>query len=384
MIIRRIGILVFVPALFVFAGGGCGKSVEQLVGENSSDESLIGGIQAVELITDSTATGDAISNIDSVPVFEGQVSQAEKTAEATPKPPVTITVSAVGDCTLGTDDRFDYDDSFTATFYEVEDPGWFFANVREYFAADDLTIVNFEGTLSERGEREDKTYAFRGDPDFVRVLTEGSVEAANLANNHSFDYGWDAYEDTKEILGNAGIANFGYDRSAVIEINGIKVGLTGTLALYDEEDARDGMVEQIEWVKSQGAQLVISSLHWGDEGEYYQADWQEYLGHEAVDAGADLVIGHHPHRLQPMEIYKGKHILYSLGNFCFGGNRYPSDMDSAIYQQTFTFEDGILQDDDDFRVIPCRISSSSEYNNYQPTPLEGEAAERALAKVYVQ
>ena len=384
MIIRRIGILVFVPALFVFAGGGCGKSVEQLVGENSSDESLIGGIQAVELITDSTATGDAISNIDSVPVFEGQVSQAEKTAEATPKPPVTITVSAVGDCTLGTDDRFDYDDSFTATFYEVEDPGWFFANVREYFAADDLTIVNFEGTLSERGEREDKTYAFRGDPDFVRVLTEGSVEAANLANNHSFDYGWDAYEDTKEILGNAGIANFGYDRSAVIEINGIKVGLTGTLAVYDEEDTRDGMVEQIEWVKSQGAQLVISSLHWGDEGEYYQADWQEYLGHEAVDAGADLVIGHHPHRLQPMEIYKGKHILYSLGNFCFGGNRYPSDMDSAIYQQTFTFEDGILQDDDDFRVIPCRISSSSEYNNYQPTPLEGEAAERALAKVYVQ
>ena len=380
MIIKRIGILVFVPVLFVLAGSGCGKSLEQVVGENSSDGSLTGGIQEVESITDSAANRDAISNIDSEPVFASQASQTEET----PKAPVTITVSAVGDCTLGTDDRFDYDDSFTAAFYEVEDPGWFLANVREYFAADDLTIVNFEGTLSERGEREDKTYAFRGDPNFVKVLTEGSVEAANLANNHSFDYGWDAYEDTKEILGSAGITNFGYDRSAVIEINGIKIGLTGTLAVYDEEDARDGMVEQIEWVKSQGAQLVISSLHWGDEGEYYQADWQEYLGHEAIDAGADLVIGHHPHRLQPMEVYKGKHILYSLGNFCFGGNRYPSDMDSAIYQQTFTFEDGILQDDDDFRVIPCRISSSSEYNNYQPTPLEGEAAERALAKVSVQ
>ena len=375
MIIKRIGILVFVPVLFVLAGSGCGKSLEQVVGENSSDGSLTGGIQEVESITDSAANRDAISNIDSEPVFASRT-------EETRKPPVTITVSAVGDCTLGMDDGFDYDDSFTAAFYEVDDPGWFLANVREYFAADDLTIVNFEGTLSERGEREEKTYAFRGDPDFVKVLTDGSVEAANLANNHSFDYGWDAYEDTKEILGNAGIANFGYDRSAVIEVNGIKVGLTGTLAVYDEEDARDGMVEQIEWVKSQGAQLVISSLHWGDEGEYYQADWQEYLGHEAVDAGADLVIGHHPHRLQPMEVYKGKHILYSLGNFCFGGNRYPSDMDSVIYQQTFIFEGGILQDDDDFRVIPCRISSSSEYNNYQPTPLEGKAAERALAKVY--
>ena len=379
MKIRRSGILAFALALFVFAGSGCGKSAERLAGE-----SLTGGSPEVDSMADSTAAGDTISNTDGEPA---PASQAEVTAEATPEvtsiPPVTITVSAVGDCTLGTDDSFDYDDSFTATYYEVEDPGWFFANVREFFAADDLTIVNFEGTLSERGERDEKQYAFRGDPEFVKVLTEGSVEAANLANNHAFDYGWDAYEDTKEILGNAGIANFGYDRSAVIEINGIKVGLTGTLALYDEEDSRDGMVEQIEWVKSQGAQLVIASIHWGDEGEYYQADWQEYLGHEAVDAGADLVIGHHPHRLQPMEIYKGKHILYSLGNFCFGGNRYPSDMDSAIYQQTFTFEDGILQDDDDYRVIPCRISSSAEYNNYQPTPLEGEAAERALAKVAV-
>ena len=357
-----------------------GESAEQQAVENLSGGSLADGITE----TDSTSTEVTVSKTDHESVLAGQVSQAEEMTEATSKQPVTITVSAVGDCTLGTDDSFDYDDSFTNAFYEKDDPGWFLANVQEFFAADDLTIVNFEGTLSERGEREEKTYAFRGNPSFVKVLTEGSVEAANLANNHSFDYGWDSYEDTKETLGNAGITNFGYDRSAVIEINGIKVGLTGTLALYDEEEARDGMVEQIEWVKSQGAQLVISSIHWGDEGEYYQTDFQEYLGHEAIDAGADLVIGHHPHRLQPMEVYKGKHILYSLGNFCFGGNRYPSDMDSAIYQQTFTFEDGILLGDDDFRVIPCSISSSAEYNNYQPTPVEGEDAERVLAKMSVQ
>ena len=388
MTFKQIGILSLVSVLFGFTGSGCGRNSEQMVGESAEQqavENLSGGSLADGITeTDSTSTEVTVSKTDHESVLAGQVSQAEEMTEATSKQPVTITVSAVGDCTLGMDDSFDYDDSFTNAFYEVEDPGWFFENVREYFAADDLTIVNFEGTLSERGEREEKTYAFRGNPSFVQVLTDGRVEAANLANNHSFDYGWDAYEDTKETLGNAGIANFGYDRSAVIEINGIKVGLTGTLALYDEEEARDGMVEQIEWVKSQGAQLVISSIHWGDGGEYYQTEFQEYLGHEAIDAGADLVIGHHPHRLQPMEVYKGKHILYSLGNFCFGGNRYPSDMDSAIYQQTFTFEDGILLGGDDFRVIPCSISSSAEYNNYQPTPVEGEEAARVLAKMSVQ
>lgn len=295
-----------------------------------------------------------------------------------PAGPVKLTVTATGDVTIGIDDSFDYDTSFNGTYYDVEDPEWFFENLAEIFEADDLTIINFEGVLSEQGEREDKQYAFRGDPVFAKVLT--GVDAANLANNHSFDYGRDAYEDTKQILADAGITTFGYDRSMVIDVNGIKVGLTGTLALYDEWDAKDGMVEQIEWVKQQGAQLVISSVHWGDEGEYHQADWQEYLGHAAVDAGADLVIGHHPHRLQPYETYKGKHILYSLGNFCFGGHRSPSDMDCAVWQETFTFENGVLTGDD-YHIIPCSISSASDYNNYQPTPLEGDAAERALSKI---
>ena len=284
---------------------------------------------------------------------------------------VSVTVSAAGDCTLGTDAGADYDSSFNAMYDEREEPSWFLANVRDVFANDDLTIVNFEGVLTEGGERKDKTFCFKGRPEFASVLTEGSVEAANLANNHSFDYGEDSYYEGKEILLDAGVQVFGYDNSIVLDVNGIRVGLTGTFELDEELDIKPKMLAEIEKVKADGAQLVISSFHWGDEGERYQNSIQEELAHAAIDAGADLVIGHHPHVLQPMEIYNGKYIFYSLGNFCFGGNADPADKDTAIAQQTFTFSSGgELLEASEARVIPCCISSTQEYNNYQPTPYE--------------
>ena len=340
-------------------------------------------VTAAVLSEGSFATSDGEGAETAVSGEAGAISEAAESAADSAAVPetVTITVSACGDCTLGIDDSFDYDTSFNAS-YDEHEPGWFLEKAGDWFGTDDLTIVNFEGVLSTGGERQDKTYAFRGSPDYVNVLTEGSVEAANLANNHSFDYGEDAYEDTKRILADAGIVTFGYDRSAIMEIKGIKVGLTGTFALYDDWEAEGRLTEQIEWCREQGAEFIISSFHWGYEGTYEQSELQEHLGHTAIDAGADLVIGHHPHRLQPHEIYKGRHILYSLGNFCFGGNRSPSDMDCAICTQTFTFEDGVLTDSDDFEIIPFSISSAEDYNNYRPSPLEGDAAERAMEKIY--
>ena len=297
---------------------------------------------------------------------------------------VSVTVSAAGDCTLGTDVESDYDSSFNAAYDDREDPSWFLANVQDVFANDDLTIVNFEGVLTEGGERKDKTFCFKGRPEFASVLTEGSVEAANLANNHSFDYGEDSYYEGKEILQGAGVQVFGYDNSVVLDVNGIKVGLTGTFELDEELDIMPKMLAEIEKVKADGAQLVISSFHWGDEGERYQNSIQVELAHAAIDAGADLVIGHHPHVLQPMEVYNGKYIFYSLGNFCFGGNADPADKDTAIAQQTFTFSgSGELVEASEARVIPCRISSTAEYNNYQPTPYEegSEEYQRVMEKL---
>ena len=104
-------------------------------------------------------------------------------------------------------------------------------------------------------------------------------------------------------------------------------------------------------------------------------------GHIAVDEGADLVIGSHPHVIQGYEKYNGRYIVYSLGNFCFGGNPNPSDKDCMIFQQTFTVTGNDVATDDNINVIPCSISSVSNSNNYQPTPATGNEKTRIEAKI---
>ncbi len=269
---------------------------------------------------------------------------------------LTITISAAGDCTLGTDEYFDPSTSLNA-YYDSNGPEYFFQNVKSIFDADDLTIVNMEGTLTEETARQDKTYAFKGPAEYAQILTSGGVEAANLANNHSHDYGDKSYTDTIETIEAAGIVSFGYDRTAVMDVNGIKVGLVGTYELADGMGCEDEMIANIKAVEEQGAQIVIVSFHWGLERENYPTENQVNLAHSAIDNGADLVLGHHPHVLEGIEVYNGKNIVYSLGNFCFGGNSNPSDKDTMIFQQTFTVENGELAADNVTNIIPCSVSS---------------------------
>lgn len=306
--------------------------------------------------------------------------EEEQEAEPEQQPPVSITISAAGDCTLGTDSSFNQSTSLNA-YYNSNGAAYFLQNVKPIFEADDLTIVNMEGTLTESDSRQDKTFAFKGPGEFTQILTSGSVETANLANNHSRDYGEQSYTDTINYMEAAGITTFGYDRTAVVDVNGVKVGLVGTYELADGMGCEAGMIENIKKVESEGAQVVIVSFHWGMERENYPNDNQKNLAHSAIDNGADLVLGHHPHVLQGIEKYKGKNIVYSLGNFCFGGNSNPSDKDTMIFQQTFTIENGQLVEDDVTNIIPCSVSSVSGYNNYQPTPLEGSEKDRVMQKI---
>ena len=292
-----------------------------------------------------------------------------------------VTISAAGDFTLGTDENFDYSTSLPARYEEVQDPGYFLQNVKDIFASDDLTIVNLEGPLTTSEERADKQFSFKGDPSYTEILTNGSVEACNLANNHSKDYGIQGYEDTIANVEAAGIKTFGYERTAIWETNGVKVGLAGVYELAEGMDCQDDMTATIQSLKDAGADLVIVSFHWGVEKENYPDETQQTLAHAAIDQGADLVLGHHPHVLQGIEKYQGKYIVYSLGNFCFGGNKNPSDKDTMIFQQTFTLENGEVVEDDAINIIPCRISSEDDYNNYQPTPAEGEEAQRILGRI---
>ena len=308
-------------------------------------------------------------------------SQEETTTPEPTAEPVSITVSMVGDCTLGTDVNFDQSTSFDAFYQMKNDPGYFFQKVKDIFTADDLTVANMEGTLTTSNDRQQKTFAFKGDPSYTEILTQGGVEATNLANNHSHDYGDQSYEDTIQYLEAAGITTFGYDRTAVMDVKGIKVGLIGIYELKDGLGRQQQVIDTIQAVKDQGAQVIIVSFHWGTEKSNVPDDIQKTLAHLAVDQGADLVVGHHPHVLQGIEKYQGKNIVYSLGNFCFGGNKNPSDKDTMIFQQTFTVENGELVEDDVTNIIPCSLSSESGYNNYQPMVLEGSEKERVLQKI---
>ena len=312
----------------------------------------------------------------------GTDSQETDSSDTAISAPVSLTLSVVGDCTLGTDETFDYDTSLNA-YYENYGADYFLQNVRSIFSADDLTIANFEGTLTDSDEREDKTFAFKAPASYASILSGSSVEAVNTANNHSHDYGDQGFDDTLAALDDAGIVHFGYDETAVMDIKGIKVGMVGIYELYDHLDREQQLKDNIAKVQADGAQLIVVIFHWGNETETVPDSNQTTLGRMAIDLGADLVCGHHPHVLQGIETYKGKNIVYSLGNFCFGGNSSPSDMDTMIYQQTFTIDADGVKNDNVTNIIPCSISSAAYdgYNNYQPTPAEGDEATRILEKI---
>lgn len=296
------------------------------------------------------------------------------------QPTASVTLTFAGDCTLGMDSKFDYESSLNAR-YDREGAAYFFENVRNIFAQDDLTVVNFEGTLTDSLDRADKEWAFKGPKEYVSILTEGSVEAVNLANNHSCDYGARSFADTKQALDGAGIAHFGFEDTVMVEVNGVRVGLLGMYSVYEDSGYLEQLRASILSLQEQGAQIIVANFHWGLEMSYAPEASQVELAHAAIDAGAHLVIGHHPHVLQGVEVYNGHYIVYSLGNFCFGGNCDPQDYDCMIFQQTFTVVNGEPQVDDEIQVIPCWVSSDPGWNNYQPTPVQGQEQARIFNKL---
>lgn len=362
LIAAGIGIFVLVFVVILAGIRGCSNYISSRKAASRNTVSM--NASGEDAKTESTASGDTDSSDNAI------------------SSPVSLTLSVVGDCTLGTDETFDYSTSLNA-YYDNYGADYFLQNVKDIFSADDLTIANFEGTLTDSDEREDKTFAFKAPASYASILTDGSVEAVNTANNHSHDYGDQSFNDTLTALDSAGIVHFGYDETAVMDIKGVKVGLVGIYELYDHLEREQQLKDNIAKVKADGAQLIVVIFHWGNETETVPDDNQTTLGRIAIDEGADLVCGHHPHVLQGIETYKGKNIVYSLGNFCFGGNSSPSDMDTMIYQQTFTIDANGVKDDNVTNIIPCSISSAASdgYNNYQPTPAEGDEATRILEKI---
>ena len=370
------GVLLLVVIVLILRG--CmSRQARTADSSNVKNESAANADTTSDTGSATSSTADNETSADK----EGENSDsAAQEAKPSLAAPVTLTVSVVGDCTLGTDETFDYDTSLNA-YFENYGKEYFFQNVKSIFEADDLTIANNEGTFTESYDREDKTFAFKAPASFAGIYSSSSVEAVNTANNHSHDYGEQSFQDTMDALDSQGIVHFGYDETAVMDVKGVKVGLVGIYELNDHLERKQQLEDNINKVKEEGAQLVIVIFHWGNEKETVPDSNQMTLGRLAIDLGADLVCGHHPHVLQGIEEYKGKNIVYSLGNFCFGGNSSPSDMDTIIFQQTFTITNDGVQNDNVTNIIPCSISSASGYNNYQPTPAEGDEKTRIMEKI---
>lgn len=293
-----------------------------------------------------------------------------------------ITISAVGDCTLGTDTHFGYPNSLPYVLENNnQDFSYFFNGVYDVVSKDDLTIANLETTFTDASEefRVDKKFNFKGEANYTNILTSGSIEAVNLANNHTFDYGEKGYNDTIQNLENASILYFGYENYCIFEVDGIEIGFAGITG-WDEVTAKENTKKALQYFQRQNVDLILVSYHWGVEREYRQNNVQENIARFAIDNGADLVLGHHPHVLQGIEKYDDKYIVYSLGNFVFGGNKNPSDKDTMIFQETFYYENDVLIDTS-IKIIPCSLSSRTDLNDYQPTLLEGEEQKRVLKKV---
>lgn len=307
-------------------------------------------------------------------------SQSAPTTQATtPNPVVTeppaeeFVLSFAGDCTFG--DNYDVP-AGQSTFCSVvgENYAYPLSNVKSYFENDDYSFVNLECALTasdpteeEMEELKENHFRFRGPVSYAKILTAGGVEFASCANNHSKDYGRQGLYDTWAALAaeNVQCASFGKTCLTTTE-SGLTIGVIAAFFYFGETEIRN----QIQGLRDKGAEIVVVSVHWGDEGTYSPNATQQTLGHRAIDAGADIVFGHHSHTLQRIEPYRGGIIYYSLGNFSFGGNRNPSDKDTAIVRQhVLRYEDGTVALGD-LEIIPCRVSTSDTWNDYRPTPYE--------------
>jgi len=312
----------------------------------------------------------------------------DPTPEPTPEPtlpPEEITLTFVGDCTLGGDMKGPSEGAF---FSRVSASGeidyeYCFRNVRSIFEEDDYTVVNLEVVLTNSSNYNTsipgKIYIFRGKPSYVKMLTSSSVELANIANNHMTDFSEAGIEETISYLEKENIGYFGYGRTWYEEIHGMTVGFVGINTWTTKTEDMRATIKEVR----ANSDICIVNCHWGSELVYEATQTQKDIAHMAVDLGADLVIGHHPHVVNGIEVYKGVNIIYSLGNFCFGGKANPKDKDTFIYQHTFTVQNGEVLGED-FDIIPCKITSvpDESYNNYQPTPVTGEKAQAIFSKIY--
>ena len=289
----------------------------------------------------------------------------------------TLTISMVGDCTVGENDKMrGYTSGYT---YQIRKKGFDypFSLVADMFAADDLTIANCEGVLSERSsvkrtKHKDNMWLI-ADPEFAQVFKLGNVDVCNLANNHGKDFGGKGQENTAASLAAVGIDSF-YDKVTLIkEVKGVKIGFVGYTYPFNDNKVKK-MVKAMKALREEGCTFVIASCHWGRE-TYYQLDGNQGYATKLIDAGFDMVYGTGSHTCQMIRWYKGKLIFYSLSNFTFGANAAPKDDDTVVIQVRYDIrEDGTLAPAELY-ALPFKMHKDRDF---RPWPIEDEQAKQVV------
>jgi gamma-polyglutamate biosynthesis protein CapA len=301
-------------------------------------------------------------------------------------PERSATLHAVGDIAFG-------DHPLTTGFgthsrHRGRDPGFAFERVRSALAGADILFGNLECTLSHAGlkRRDLHSTQMRGQPGYLAGLTGAGFTVLNLANNHALQHGEDAFRDTARMLSDAGIGVCGVSagdyRSAApafVERNGLRIAFLGyslrprqyfTREPIYAEGFYEQLLDDVRRAKAD-AGCVVVSLHWGSEFIDRPAPDEIAIAHRIVDAGADLIIGHHPHVLRGIERRGRATIVYSLGNFVCDMIWEEPLRETAMPRFRLSAGGAELE-----QLVPIRIN-----DDYQPVPLEGEPAARLLARI---
>lgn len=292
----------------------------------------------------------------------------------------TVTLTFAGDCTLGGEAALRSSRNSFAARVAQNGMAYPFAGLQPLFSSDDFTLINLEGVLGDSIEgKVEKQYNFIGDSAYTAILTEGSVECVNLANNHAMDFGSSAYLRMTGYLDEAGVGYVSEETLCLLEKDGVRIGLTASLfALSDKKQAR--LKQQMALLRDLGCQIIIHSMHGGEEYAPRASDRQRQTARAAIECGAALVVGHHPHILQNAALYQNAPIIYSLGNNSFGGNFNPADKDALLLRAAFHFKEGEAASLD-WSLYPITISGTKNGNDYQPALLAGDEAERVIGRV---
>jgi poly-gamma-glutamate synthesis protein (capsule biosynthesis protein) len=295
----------------------------------------------------------------------------------------SITLSFVGDCLCATDEYTSYANSF-AEVVEQESPEYFLKKVSKYFKNDDFTIADCENvysdstdlTVSDKGQYANpniEAYWFKTSAKNAKILSSGGIDMVSTSNNHINDYGLQGHTDTQNALDNVGVKWGEEGKIVYYKKNGFKIAVI-CVSMYS-----DGVLENIKGYIKKAAKksnYQIIYFHGGTEAVHTPEDWKVNACHALIDAGADLVIGDHPHVLQPLETYNGKTIIYSMGNFIFGGNRHPENR-TIIYQHTLTIGNDNSLKDETGNIIPCYVYTG-DMNNWQPAVIKDKSTKKKV------